>query len=99
MDVHWFGQARRPKFHVLMKDVKPGFRSSNLNEASLGNEALNKEVSAMPGRRRRLAQVGGLIALLAIAGCGMLVPGTPGHEPTTAGNYNPVSMETNSSGR
>ena len=39
------------------------------------------------------------LGLLALAGCGFVVPGTPGHEPPSAGRYNPVSGEVNSSGR
>lgn len=41
------------------------------------------------------------LAVLAaiLSGCGVLQPGTPGHEPPSAGRYNPISGETNSSGR
>lgn len=40
-----------------------------------------------------------LLCLSALSGCGVLTPGTPGHEPPSAGRYNPVSGEVNSSGR
>ena len=41
---------------------------------------------------RRLIPLGIAIAL---SGCGLLQPGTPGHEPPSAGSYNPVSHEDN----
>ncbi len=37
--------------------------------------------------------------LSALVGCGFIKPGTPGHEPPSAGRYNPVSGEFNSGGR
>lgn len=40
-----------------------------------------------------------LLSVCLLSGCGVLVPGTPGHEPPSAGRYNPVSGEVNSSGR
>ena len=40
-----------------------------------------------------------LLATGALAGCGVIQPGTPGHEPPLANRYNPVSGEVNSSGR
>ncbi|WP_158743336.1 hypothetical protein [Acidisphaera sp. L21] len=39
-----------------------------------------------------------LAALLALAACGAIKPATPGHEPPSASNYNPVSGTT-STGR
>ena len=36
--------------------------------------------------------------LLALAACGEIQPGTPGHEPPSGGNYNPISG-TRSNGR
>ena len=39
-----------------------------------------------------------VLGLLALSACGELQPGTPGHEPPTGGNYNPVSG-TRSNGR
>ena len=32
-----------------------------------------------------------LLVPLALAGCGVIQPGTPGHEPPSGGSYNPVS--------
>ena len=32
-----------------------------------------------------------LLAMFALAGCGVVQPGTPGHEPPSGGNYNPIS--------
>ena len=43
-------------------------------------------------------RVAPLLALLALAGCGVIQPGTPGHEPPDGGSYNPVSG-TRSTGR
>jgi len=40
-----------------------------------------------------------VLGLGALAGCGVIQPGTPGHEPPLANRYNPVSGEVNSSGR
>lgn len=40
-----------------------------------------------------------LISLGILAGCGLLVPGTPGHEPALGGNYNPISREFNNGTR
>ena len=40
-----------------------------------------------------------LLGTALLAACGAIQPGTPGHEPPSAGRYNPVSGETNSSGR
>ena len=37
--------------------------------------------------------------LVALTGCGVVKPGTPGHEPPSAGRYNPVSGNVNSGGR
>ena len=34
-----------------------------------------------------------LLGVLLLAGCGEFHPATPGHEPPSAGNYNPVSHE------
>jgi len=31
------------------------------------------------------------VVLFGLAGCGLAKPGTPGHEPPSASNYNPVS--------
>lgn len=44
---------------------------------------------------------GALIAagLSGLVGCGFIKPGTPGHEPPSAGRYNPVSGDFNSRGR
>ncbi len=39
------------------------------------------------------------VALCVLASCGVIQPGTPGHEPPLANRYNPVSGEVNSSGR
>ena len=40
-----------------------------------------------------------LLSLSLLAGCGILMPGTPGHEPPSAGRTNSVTGELNSSGR
>ena len=48
----------------------------------------------------RLRAVALLLALMPLAGCGFVHPGTPGHEPPGAdARYNPVSGEENESGR
>ena len=39
-----------------------------------------------------------LISLCILAGCGF-VPGTPGHEPASGGNYNPISRQYNNGTR
>ncbi len=45
---------------------------------------------------RTLARLLPLVVAVALAGCGLLQPGTPGHEPPNAGgSYNPVSHEDN----
>ena len=40
-----------------------------------------------------------LLSVCLLSGCGVLMPGTPGHEPPTAGRTNSVTGELNSSGR
>ena len=39
--------------------------------------------------------VAALLTLLAVSACGFIKPGTLGHEPPSAGRYNPVSGEIN----
>ena len=47
----------------------------------------------------RAARLLVLAAVTGVAACGLLKPGTPGHEPPSDGRYNPVSGETNSGNR
>lgn len=46
-----------------------------------------------------LGRISALLAVVVLGGCGAYQPGTPGHEPPSAGRYNAVSGEMNSSGR
>ena len=50
---------------------------------------------------RTLAAIAVAIILLSLAGCAgwAIRPGTPGHEPPSGGDYNPVSHERNDNGR
>ena len=55
--------------------------------------------AATPTRATRLQALLVTAGLLALAGCGPMQPGAPGREPSSAGRYNPVSGEVNTSGR
>ena len=40
-----------------------------------------------------------LLGLLCLGACGFAQPGTPGNEPLASSRYNPISHETNASGK
>ena len=51
------------------------------------------------GRRPHVLRLVILAAVSGVAACGLWKPGTPGHEPPSAGRYNPVSGEENAGNR